>query len=291
MNEQPTPPEAPAGAPQTVHPPAPPRKNSVGRVALVVAIAGFVFACIPGALIVGWVLLPAAFVLGIVGVTRTGQRKGTSIAAIITSVVGTVVGVVVFLAVAVDAVDQAFDEAAGGEIAVVTDDASAEPSMEPDAGADESTEEVTEEPVEVSGTRDDPFAFTDVFSNDDWQIVLTGFDADANAEVAAANEFNDEPEAGHHWVTLELAATYVGEDSGVVMEVGVDYVTADGTVIGSHDGFVSGLDPEFDSLAELYTGAAEDGKVAFMAPDGIDALIRITPGFFADEVFFSLPAE
>ena len=300
MNAQPTPPEAPAGAPQTLHPPRP-AKNTVGRVALALAVAGFVFACIPGALIVGWVLLPAAFILGIVGVTRAGQRKGTSIAAILTSVVGTVVGVVVFLAVAVDAVDQAFEEAAGGDTTAVADDATQEAEPSPEAAAEatvgaaeEATAQAGEDDAaqgaDPTGTREHPYAFTDVVGNDRWEIALTGFNPDATAEVADANLFNEEPGAGERWVIVELAATYTGEDSATTMELSIDFVTSDGTVIGSHDALASGLEPEFDWLAEVYAGAVEDGKVALLVPDSVDGLIRVTPGLFADDVFFSLPA-
>jgi hypothetical protein len=83
-------------------------------VALIVNIIGFVFACIPGALIVGWVLLPAAFVLSIVGLCLSGKSKGTSIAAVI-SITGVVVGVVVFFAVVADAFDDAFGKSDFGK--------------------------------------------------------------------------------------------------------------------------------------------------------------------------------
>ena len=36
------------------------QKNTLGLIALIVGIMGFIFACIPGALIVGWVLLPSS---------------------------------------------------------------------------------------------------------------------------------------------------------------------------------------------------------------------------------------
>jgi len=51
---------------------------------------------VPGALIVGWILLPAAFVLAIVGVALPRKAHGASITALIISIVGTVAGVVVF---------------------------------------------------------------------------------------------------------------------------------------------------------------------------------------------------
>ena len=52
-----------AGGPQLPAGPRPKTRNGLGIAAFVIAIVGFVFACIPGALIVGWVLLPIAFIL------------------------------------------------------------------------------------------------------------------------------------------------------------------------------------------------------------------------------------
>ncbi|WP_062077094.1 hypothetical protein [Demequina globuliformis] len=293
MTQNPTPPAAPAGAPQPMPTPAAeaPAKNRMGLIALITAAAGFLFACIPGALIVGWILLPVGFILGIVAVTRKGQKKGMGIAAIIVSVVGTIVGVIVFLAVAATAVSDAFEEAGGGDTVVVTEDeadAGAEPSAAAEAGdEDAAPQEATAE----AGTRDNPYAFGDVIENNDWRVELTDFTADAAADIAAANEFNDEAPEGSQWVIADVAATYLGEDTGSTFELSFDYVTADGTVVGAHDSFVMGLEPDFDSLAELYTDATEDGRIAYLVPDSLDGLMRVTPGLFGDDVFFALPTQ
>jgi Protein of unknown function (DUF2510) len=93
---------------RTQAPAAAKRTNTIGIVALIASIIGFIFACVPGALVVGWVLLPAAFVLGIVGLFLTGKARGTSIAAVIVSMIGTVVGVVVFFTVVSDAFKESF---------------------------------------------------------------------------------------------------------------------------------------------------------------------------------------
>lgn len=293
------PPEAPVGAPPT--PAAVATTNTVGRIALGVAIAGFIFACIPGALIIGWVLLPVAFILGIVGATRTGQRKGGSIAAIIISIVGVIVGVVVFLAVVAGAVDEAFDAATGGETTAIDSDEAAPDAAADEDGAtddaanaaDEAADDETADDAAAgpAGTREDPFPFDSVIANNEWSVELSGFDADADEEIAAASQVNDAPGEGYRWVTVDAAATYVGAASGNVLEVSVDYVAADGTVISAHDEFVMGLEPEFDSLAELYEGATEDGKLAFLVPDAVDGEFRVTLGILADEVFVALPAQ
>ncbi|MFF1875766.1 DUF2510 domain-containing protein [Kitasatospora herbaricolor] len=55
--------QAPPAVPAQAVPATAPQRNVLGIVALAVAVLGFIFAAIPGALIVGWVLLPIAFIL------------------------------------------------------------------------------------------------------------------------------------------------------------------------------------------------------------------------------------
>jgi hypothetical protein len=76
--------------------PSNPPPNVVGIIALVVAIAGFVFACIPDVMGVAWILLPVAFVLALVGLFARGA-KWPAITGLIISIVATIVGIVVFV--------------------------------------------------------------------------------------------------------------------------------------------------------------------------------------------------
>src|SRR5690625_3535675 len=85
-------------------------RNTVGIIALITAIVGAIFAMIPGALILGWVLLPIAFILSIVALFLNDQKRGQGIAALIISIVGTLIGIFVFIAVVGSAFDDAFNE-------------------------------------------------------------------------------------------------------------------------------------------------------------------------------------
>lgn len=297
MDQQPDPPAPPAGAPQTTpDAPARPARNTIGLIALIAAGVGFVFACIPGAVVIGWLLLPVGLILGIVAVAQRNKTKGTGIAAIVVSVVGTIVGFVVFLVVVGDAVSDAFDDAFDDSFEVVEptatagteapDDPDPQADVEPTAGgtADETTDDSA-----AAGTRADPLPFDSVVNARDWTIALTGFDADADARVAAANMFNDQPTDGTVWITVDLEATFTGDDSGSTLGLDVAFVAADGTVTGQSDAMAAGLDGEFDRFAELYEGATESGPVALLVPDDLDGLIRVTPGLFATDVFFALP--
>src|SRR5690625_3435722 len=148
--------------------PPPPQKNGIGLAALIVAIVGFLFACIPGALIIGWVLLPVAFILSIVGLTRSGRKKGTSIAAMVISVIGTIVGFVVFATVVSDACDEDFSSSDfSGDQANPDDPAVTDESADTDdSGANEDAAHG------APGSRDNPVPIGQEVSNDDWRITL-----------------------------------------------------------------------------------------------------------------------
>lgn len=73
-------------------------KNVVGLVALGLGALGFILGCIPAVALLGWLLLFAAFVTGIIGLFQKNKEKVTSIIAIALSVIGSVIsGIVLFL--------------------------------------------------------------------------------------------------------------------------------------------------------------------------------------------------
>jgi energy-coupling factor transporter transmembrane protein EcfT len=250
-----------------------PAANVLGLIALGCAVIGFIFACIPGALIVGWVLLPIAFILGIVGLFMSGKAKWPAIAAIIVSVVGTIVAFVVFFAVVFTAADEAFGgtpvEVESSESAPAEDSASEEPADD-DAAAG-------------LGSRENPAALGSTITGDDWTVVVNSFTADANQAVADANVINQPAPAGTHYSSVNYTVTYTGEESGIAALVGMALVTSTGEVIENYDsmaflGDAMGID-------ELYNGGTATGSAVFEVPDGAEVLIRVTPGMLADEVF------
>lgn len=263
----------------TVEPPAT-KPHPLGWVALAVAVVGFVFACIPGALIVGWVLLPIAFVLAIVGFFLRG-RKWPVITALVLSVVGTVVGFVVFLTVVSDSVDEAFGDS---DVTV-----SPPESEEPDAGSEgtedaEAPDPEQEEAADDAGSRENPVPLGTVVSGDDFDVTINSVQLDATDAVMAANQFNEPPPEGSTYALVNATVTYTGEESGFAMEVTIDYVTSTGEVLGSYDSFAVAPEPEL-GLDELYNGGTTTGNVVIAVPAGDAGLIRVTPGLFADEVF------
>lgn len=268
----PQPPVQPAFVAAPVAETAPKKKlNTLALVALIVAVIGFIFACVPGALIVGWILLPIAFVLSIVSLFLKGDKKWFGIIALVLSIVGTIVGFVVFFAGLASAVDDAFSS---GDTSVT------QPAEE---AAPAEGEEAPAETGAAEGTRENPYPLGSTIANDDWTVVINSHNVDGAAAVAEGNMFNAPAPAGSHYEIVNATLTYTGADSAFSMEVSIDAVTSGGNVIGAYDSMATLADAF--SIDEMYAGASVTGSVAFLVPDGETVTLRVTPGLFADEVF------
>lgn len=251
------------------------KPHVVGWVAFATAIAGFIFACIPGALVVGWVLLPIAFVLSLVAFFLKG-KKWPAIVGLILSLVGTIVGFVVFFAVVATSFDDAFG---GGDTTVSQPEESAPTAEATDAASDEGSAE--------SGSRENPVPLGSVISSDEYDVTINSVTLGATDAVLSVNTFNEAPEEGTAYAIVNATITYTGAESGLAAMVGIDYVTATGEVIGAYDNFVVAPDPAL-GVDELYTGGTATGNVVLAIPVSNDGALRVRPGVLADEVFVKL---
>ncbi|MGK3648689.1 hypothetical protein [Pseudarthrobacter enclensis] len=253
------------------------QRNVIGLVALITAIVGFIFACIPGALIIGWVLLPIAFILAIVSLFLKDKSKGMGIAALILSIVGTIVGFVVFFSVVTSSVD----EALGGRDTTV-----AAPSAEAAGNAP-----AGEKPAAQAGTRENPSPIGSVVESKDWRVVVNSVTFAASDAVAAANQFNDAPEAGSEYILVNYSATYLGDDANgqTPAFVSVDYVTSDGKTVDRFDHSVVAPDA-IDSMNTLYKGGSVSGNIAIHVPSASadQGVLAVRPGMIADKVFVAV---
>lgn len=257
-------------------------RNAVALVALVLAVLGFVFALIHGAMIVGWVLLPIAFILSVVGLLQHDRPKGMAIAALIVSVVGTIVGIVAFTTSVGDAVDDALSQPvtatqpSGAEATEEGSTDSASPSPSPS-----DTSEAT-----VEGTRDNPYPLGSTISSADWSVTVNSFTADATSQVLAANQFNEAPAQGSVYALANVTITYTGDSSGYARETGIAFVTDQGNVVNSSDSLA--VAPDAIGMDELYQGASVTGNVVFEIPSDASGLLRIQPGLLADDAFVAI---
>ncbi len=268
-------PAADLTAPQAA---TPQPKNTLALVALILAIVGFVFACMPGALIVGWILLPIAFLLGLVATFQKG-KKGKAIAAILLSIVGTIVGVVVFMGVVAKAADDAF----GGGEASVTEPGDAE-SGEGEATKDDEAKE--DAPAAAIGTRENPAALGSEIAADDWKVTINSVTLGAGEQILAANMLNEVADEGSEYILVNYTVTYIGDDADGQMPafVGLEYVTAAGNTVDATAKLVVAPDA-MDTMSTLYSGASATGNTVIQVPSPVDGVIAVRAGMLADKVF------
>jgi len=290
------PPHVPGQPPHVQDPQSAPKKktNVIGLIALIVGVIGFIFACVPGALIIGWILLPIAFILSLVGLFLPQKTKWSSITALIVSVVGTVVGVLVFLFVIASAVDESFggsDSSVVDNDASVTDEVADEADGAPEAStvehdqaasSDEAVGSMTE-----AGTRENPSALGSTVVGDEWEVTIVDFTADADEQVLAANMFNEPAAEGSTYVMAEVDVTYLGEGSSDPFLLDIAYVTDSGNVIESYDTMAVAPEPALTDIGEMYTDASGTGNIVFEVPEEDAGLLRVAPGMIADDVFVS----
>lgn len=253
------------------------QRNVAGLIALIVSAVGFIFACIPGALIVGWVLLPIGFILGIVSLFLKGKVKWQGITAIIVSIVGTIIGVIVFTVVVATAFTDAFgsSDVEVGETTTVTE--------ETDTATDE------EAAAPEAGTRENPLPLGTEFSSDEWTVVVNSVTLGATDQIVNENMFNEAPDAGTEYLLINYTVTYTGTNSEGEMPtwVGMDYVTAAGVTVDPLDKMLVAPDA-MDTMSPLYEGASATGNNAIQVPTPADGVLAISPGMMADKIFVAI---
>lgn len=265
-------------APRYAPAPAPPAKenNTIGLIGFIAAVVGFIFACIPFALIVGWILLPTAFILSIVALCLKDKKKGFGLAGLIISIIGTIIGFIVFIAVVATAVGGAF-----------SDDTSVSAPVEKPTSADDALEA---EEADEKGTRTNPHPLGSTVSTDEWTVKVNSVNLNANKAIASENEFNEPASKGEVYILANVTIKYTGTnpDGAMPFEI-IEYVTASGTTVDSYDTLVVAPD-ELDSTTTLYEGASITGNIAFSVPaDSADeGVLAVAPGLFGDKVFVAV---
>lgn len=275
-----------------------PQKNTVGLIALITAVLGAIFACIPGALIVGWVLLPVAFILAIVALCLRGRKKTTGIVALIVSVVGTIIGFIVFFGVVATAIDDSFSSDITATVPEDQEDQANQSDqqdpavVEADTASDDAAaaEDSAAADDAEQGTRANPYPLGTDVSDGEWTITINSVDLDATEAVLAENPFNDEPAADHVYLLANVTAEYTGSDAdGAMPWLSLSYVSPGGNSFDASDALA--VAPEaFDSTTTLFEGASETGNIALQVPaDSVgDGVLTFTPGLFGSPVYVAV---
>lgn len=258
-------------------------RNTIGIIGLVCAILGVIFSCIPGFLIIGWILLPIAFILGLVGLFPKGKKKGTAIAAVITSIVGAIVAAVAFIFV----VDSAFNESFNKETTVSnnSDSNAVDNGESADGDSDNSADGAAD-----GATRENPLPIGATISSDEWDVTVNSVDLNATETVMAENPYNDTPASGQTYVMANVTAKYKGDDpQGSMPLIGLAFVTPEGNTIHSYD--VNAVIPGyFNQSTTLYKDGEETGNFAFLVDEAAaaESVLAVEPDMFSQKRFVAV---
>lgn len=245
-------------------------KPIVGYIALVVAIIGLL-GCIPGALIIGWVALPIAFILSVVGLFQRATTKKPALIALILSVLGFLIAPIVFVTSVGNAVDDAFNR----DTTASSPDGSKSDSS--DSGA-------------AGSSRENPLPIGTTIESEQWAITIDSVNLNANDEVLAENQFNDPAPEGFVYGLVHVTAKYKGNDpQGQSSWLGINYVTADGQTMDKTELMAVAPD-EFDTLEPVYENAEIVGNVVIVVPiDGADqGVLAVTPDLMSKKSFVAV---
>lgn len=247
-----------------------PPKPIVGYIALIVAIIGLL-GCIPGALIIGWVALPIAFILSVVGLFQRATTKKPALIALILSVLGLLIAPIVFVSSVGNAVDDAFNR----DTTASSPDGSKSDSF--DSGA-------------AGSRRENPLPIGTTIESEQWAITIDSVNLNANDEVLAENQFNDPAPEGFVYGLVHVTAKYKGNDpQGQSSWLGINYVTAGGQTKDNTELMAVAPDA-FDTLEPVYENGEIAGNVVIVVPiDGADqGVLAVTPDLMSKKSFVAV---
>jgi hypothetical protein len=246
--------------------------------ALVLGIVAVVVAFVPFLNFITWIPAVLALVFGIIGLVRKGG--GSKVLPTVGTVlggIGLVLGIIMPIAYAaafVSAVDNAIDEGTG----IVDVPAGEDEDSSDDAASDLGTRE---NPVPIGTTIE-----LGNFGETSWEVTPGAPTLDANALIAAENQFNSAPAVGSQYVMLPLDVTYVGSESGTPwIDLSVSFVGSDG--ITYDQSFVVQPSPLTD-VGEMFKGANAQGNVVVEIPaDVIEGGTWSISLLFGDPIYFA----
>ncbi len=125
----------------------------------------------------------------------------------------------------------------------------------------------TEQVADDLGTRENPLPLGSTIELDgEWEVSLNESNLNVNSDVAAANMFNDKPDAGSQYASVVATLKYIGTDTATPMfDLTFKFVSAAGTTHTTTDKYIS-ADGQISDLNEMYPDATAEGVVIIQIP-------------------------
>lgn len=270
--------------------PAPARgSNGLATSGFVIALLGFLGSWIPVLNVVGIILGVLGAVLAAVGLARAakvGTGKGLAITGLVLGALAVVIAIVINVAFA-NVVSDAIDETTDNTVVQPVDPDETDDDGPSDDGSNDAASNDNGASDEALGTtRANPAPIGSAITGSDWTVTIN------SVTTVGSDSLDQEPAEGSVLLLVNLTATYDGDDEqGASPWATVEYVTADGTTIGSLDGssYFSPEDP-FSLTTTVFNGASVTGDEILEVPADTwqDGVLAVTPDLFLDATFVAV---
>jgi hypothetical protein len=213
-------------------PPPGQRGKAVTITALILAGVALLLCWVPivnnAVFFLGLIAVVLAIIALVITLRGRSTMRGMAVASLIIGVLS-LVGVLSTQALYTSVLDGVSDAVSGSNEKVDTTGTSASKS------ASGSNTTVAPAPSAIAGSASQPLAVgTAAAVGKEYQVAVTSVKLDANAEVLAANQFNDAPTG--QYVLVQLSVTYVGAKEGTPwIDLSETFVGTDARQYDAHD--------------------------------------------------------
>lgn len=270
MSESSSPSSAPVEPPASAAAPtAPARGNGFGVAALILGIVAILGAAFPIINIFSAVLAVIGLILGIIGLTRTGASKGTSIAGTIINAVAIIIVIIssIIVSLGLAVLDEALDEPGPIEETVeplpVPDDETDIPEGDPGSFTN---------PVPLGV----PVTFT-IDGVDTWVVTVEQSVLDAGDLVAAADPANPVASEGSQFALMDAQFEHVGEGAATpARDLAIFFATEPGVYYLEADTTVTVPEPSWLDIVDIQR-ASISGNAVVLIPAGATGVWGVSP--------------
>ena len=145
-----------------------------------------------------------------------------------------------------------------------------------------------------SNSRDNPIAAGDTVTIGDWQVTVLAANPDSTESILEENPYNETPPRGNQLFTVDVAATYLGDDSDAVFSGLTFTALGDSSVAYDYEAQCGVIPNPLAEFTEVFPGGTVRGNICWsiLSTDAENLLLIADPafGFSSDRAFMEIPA-
>jgi hypothetical protein len=179
-------------------------------------------------------------------------------------------------------------------VSKIVEESAEEQSSTTAANSTATTSPVTIEAAPQANSRDNPITAGETVAIGDWQVTVLAANPDATESVLEENPYNEAPTRGRQLFTVEVAATYVGDESDAVFSGLTFTALGDSSVAYDYDAQCGVIPNPLVDFTEVFPGGTVRGNLCWsiLSTDAENLLLIADPvfGFSSERAFMEIPS-